>query len=218
MPQYGKNYLVSSASFNHAILVNGTDGSTIWTLGGEDNDFQFLHGDPGFAMLHQPRLLKSEDNSNHVTLFDNQVERVNAVGCTANCSRGIHVKLGHEKKTAEVVREFFHPMSLKSLAQGGFTSLKGGNVLVAWGTQPGVTEHKANGKVVMDIQFGRIGNEYHPEWNAAYRVFKGHWKGQPAWDPSIAVEDGTVYVSWNGATEVAGWIVVSCTLEKDARV
>lgn len=38
------------------------------------------------------------------------------------------------------------------------------------------------------------------------------WKAAPPWDPSIAVEGAVAYVSWNGATEVATWVVVSTNL------
>jgi hypothetical protein len=53
----------------------------------------------------------------------------------------------------------------------------------------------------------------------AYRVNKGDWKGNPSWPPSVAADapnnstlNATVYVSWNGATEVASWAIVSISL------
>ena len=39
-----------------------------------------------------------------------------------------------------------------------------------------------------------------------YRLFKvTGWVGRPTDPPDAAVEDEVVYVSWNGATEVATW-------------
>ena len=197
---------MGSAAFEHVILVDGTDGSILWTLGGKGNDFEDPSGGSAtsFFMNHQAIFWRDD---NHITLFDNAIERVNAVGCTVNCSRGLHLRTDYEAMTVEVVREYFHPLGLKVRAQGGFTSLEGGNALIAWGMQPGVTEHRG-GEVVMDIQLGRIINDGFGE-NAVYRAFKMDWEGKPSWDPSIAVEDGTVYVSWNGATELTGWVVVS---------
>lgn len=44
----------------------------------------------------------------------------------------------------------------------------------------------------------------------SYRAFKDTWEATPAdWDPSLVVEDGQAYVSWNGATEVTEWNVYS---------
>lgn len=207
MARYGSNYLVGLNSFNYILLINGTDGSTIWTLGGEDNNFEDLSGGDATNIWshHQPRFWM---NANHVTLFDNEYERVNAVGCSVNCSKGLHLRVDYDDMTAEVVSEYYHPTSLNSLAQGSFAFLESGNALVAWGSQPGVTEHKGD-EVVMDIQVGRLLNEWLEDANTVYRAFKMDWRGKPRWGPSIAVEDGTVYVSWNGATELAGWTVVS---------
>lgn len=203
---------MGSAGFDHVTLIDGADGSAIWTLGGKQNDFEDLRGSATtFFTQHQPRFWWDE---NHITLFDDGPDRVNVVGCTVNCTRGLHVKLDYDAMTVETVREYFHPMGLKVLAQGGLTSLENGNVLIAWGAQPGVTEHKGD-EVVMDIQLGRIRNsESVPGTpgeggNSVYRAFKMDWRGKPAWNPSMAVEDWTVYVSWNGATELAGWLVVS---------
>ncbi|MBE3049282.1 hypothetical protein IMZ48_43640 [Candidatus Bathyarchaeota archaeon] len=161
-----------------------------------------------FSSQHQPRFL---GDHNHIVLFDNGPERVSSTGCTADCARGLHLTLDHDAMTMEVAREYFPPLSLKTLVQGGFMTLENGNALVAWGSQPGITEHKED-EVVMDIQFGRIVDLQPGQFGgggAVYRPFKGDWKGTPPWDPSIAVVGETVYFSWNGATEVAGWLVVS---------
>lgn len=61
----------------------------------------------------------------------------------------------------------------------------------------------------MYIQIRRLLNEWLDDANTAYRAFKMGWRGKPRWDPSISVKDGAVYVAWNGAMELAGWIVVS---------
>jgi hypothetical protein len=47
----------------------------------------------------------------------------------------------------------------------------------------------------------------------AYRVAKGPWVGRPPWGPNVSCittsEVKTVYVSWNGATEVAHYVLLS---------
>ncbi|KAG9749544.1 hypothetical protein KCU59_g3381, partial [Aureobasidium melanogenum] len=42
----------------------------------------------------------------------------------------------------------------------------------------------------------------------SYRALKAPWKGEPSWPPTVAFGDGkqsSVFVSWNGATEVQSW-------------
>ena len=194
--------------YNNVLLVNGTDGSTIWTLGGEYNDFEDLSDGRalGFTRQHHERF--SEGNR-IMTLFDN-AEPGLSVGCTANCSRGLCIKLDYEDMTAEVVGEYFHPASLRVYAQGSLVALGGDNALIGWGAQPGITEHRREGGVVMDVQVGRITTgEYDPENVDVYRAYKMDWTGRPGWAPNMAVEGGIAYLSWNGATEVRGWSVVS---------
>lgn len=43
----------------------------------------------------------------------------------------------------------------------------------------------------------------------SYRAFKFPWKGHPKWSPKIEISDDDleIYLSWNGATEVAQWVL-----------
>ena len=49
--------------------------------------------------------------------------------------------------------------------------------------------------------------------NSSYRAYRFAWTGRPAALPAVSVtSDGTtanVYVSWNGATQVASWRVLA---------
>lgn len=44
---------------------------------------------------------------------------------------------------------------------------------------------------------------------ACYRAHKADWVGHPTTTPDVYALNGMVYVSWNGATEVAYWNVYS---------
>ena len=89
--------------------------------------------------------------------------------------------------------------------------MENGNALIAWGSQPSITEHKGD-QVVMEFQVGRLSDELLFETNWPYRAFRMDWAGKPTWDPSIAVESSAVYLSWNGATELESWAVVSSNI------
>lgn len=98
---------------------------------------------------------------------------------------------------------------------GSFQTLENGNSIVSWGYNPSFVEYNKDGDVVLDIQRGQLGEGFKDDM-FSYRVNKRQWKGFPTWPPSIAVDapnrttmNASVFVSWNGATEVATWAVVS---------
>jgi hypothetical protein len=84
--------------------------------------------------------------------------------------------------------------------------LPNGNVFVGWGSEPSYSEFGPDGKLLYDASF--------PSQVESYRAFRFPWKGQPEDRPAVVAEAGpedrvTVYVSWNGATEVDSWQVLS---------
>jgi hypothetical protein len=136
-----------------------------------------------------------------------------------NCSRGVVVELDYHQMTVRLLHEFYHPQKISSGSGGSVQGLDNGNFLVGWGANPGITEHTTNGTVVMDIQRGSIPHifENNPDADmSVYRAWKMDWIGRPPWGPSIAsapgedVSNSTVYVSWNGDTQVHRWEVVCC--------
>lgn len=147
-------------------------------------------------------------------MFDNHGQESGS--CTTAChSRGLELQLDMEAMTVEVVHEYLHPQHINSGAMGGLHSLDNGNVIVSWGDNPSFVEYKSDGTPVLDVQRGQIGVGSVPDMSA-YRVSKHQWKGYPTWPPSIAVDapnrttlNASVYLSWNGATEVASWAIVS---------
>lgn len=133
-------------------------------------------------------------------------------GCTENCSSGRWLELDYENMTAKIVRDYFHPRSLQAGAEGNYDILPNGNSLVGWGVSPTVTEHITDtAECIFNVQFGifSVGPDN-------YRTYKAEWLGEPSWPPSIAATgngtaNSTVWVSWNGATEVKKWLLVSST-------
>lgn len=114
-----------------------------------------------------------------------------------------------------VVKEYWHPDNVDAGAMGGFQSLPSGNVMTAWGHTPAFVEFTFDGTPVMDVQRGKIGGGTQNDM-FAYRVHKSDWKGRPTWAPSLAMEapnkntdNAKLWVSWNGATDIAKWAVVS---------
>jgi hypothetical protein len=70
-------------------------------------------------------------------------------------------------------------------------------VVVGWGVKPYFSEYTRDGRVLLDVAFP------HAEEN--YRALRFPWVGRPAHPPVVARAGGHLFVSWNGATEVARW-------------
>ena len=216
------NYLVSSRHMSLVTLIDGRDGHPIWILGGKLNQFRDLSDGraTNFGWQHDARLSKDQKQ---LTLFDNHGENdLDDPGLLADSckpgeckSRGLHLEINTDDMTVRLVQEYYHPGNINAKAMGGYQTLENGNALVAWGYNPGFVEYKPDGTPVMNVQRGEIGNGFLLDM-AAYRVSKHNWVGRPKWPPSVAIDstigttkNATIHVSWNGATEVAQWAIVS---------
>lgn len=194
-------------------MIHGQDGHVLWTLGGKNNNFQDLSGGraTNFAWQHDAQL----SGNNEIVLFDNHVRATEHCSDSNCASRGLRLRLNQEQKTVELVKEFFHPQGVNSGHMGGLQLLREGHAMVAWGDNPAFVEYNKAGQPVLDVQRGRLGEGLQ---NGMYadRVSRHRWQGEPSWPPSVAVDapfksttNATVYVSWNGATDVAQWAIVS---------
>lgn len=207
------NYLVSSRHLALLTLIDGKDGHPIWILGSKLNQFRDLSDGKAtsFSWQHHARYYQNES---HITMFDNHGEHTGT--CEEECrSRGLHLEIDQAEMTVRLVKEYFHPDHVDAGAMGGFQSLPSGNVMVAWGHTPAFVEYTFDGEPVMDVQRGKIGGGTQNDM-FAYRVHKSDWRGRPTWPPSLAMEapnkdtnNAKLWVSWNGATDIAKWAVVS---------
>lgn len=179
---------------------------------GKKNMFEDISEDghsAEFHFQHEPRLT----GPNTFTLFDNH--KLGNGWCEEPpCSRGLEVEFDSENKTVKMVNEWYHPQELVSASRGGVQRLPSGNTIVAWGQNPMYTEYTPDGELVLDIQRGQVLHLEHGVFDViAYRIWKDNWVGRPTWDPSIACTSDDagkyIHVSWNGATEVHQWVLVS---------
>ncbi|EGR45719.1 uncharacterized protein TRIREDRAFT_67540, partial [Trichoderma reesei QM6a] len=226
------DYLVSARHLSVLTLIDHKTGHPLWILGGKQNQFTDLSGGAAtnFSWQHDARIVPSSSSSSspltdgqeetHITLFDNHGEESgfcpsSSSSETQHCSsRALRIAINPVLHTARLVSQFFHPEGVNSGAMGGYQSLSNGNIMTAWGYNPSFVEYAPDGTPVLDVQRGPIGGVEAVPDMFAYRVHKGDWKGQPSWPPSIAVDapnnntyNATIYVSWNGATEVSSWAI-----------
>ena len=201
--------LVSFRNTSAGYMIDLKSGKIIWRLGGKRSDFAIPPA-ARFEWQHDLEMVGPDT----VTLFDNHCCEITGAGEFLDAtgpSRALELKLDQSTKTASVVNELDHGSSFQSQYMGNRQSLPNGHTFVGWGQVPFLTEYDEKGKIVFD---GAL-----PTPNLTYRSRVRKWVGRPATPPAAALEDGKVYVSWNGATQVRRWRVIagSRTVAQSAR-
>ena len=176
--------------------VSRRTGKVLWRLGGKKSDFLLGPG-ARFAWQHDAR----RQPNGMITMFDN-----GSAPPVEKLTRVLVLRVNMATKRATLLRSYHHPKKLLSPFEGNAQVLPDGHVFVGWGGWPYVSEFARNGRVLFDAYFGHGKN---PGADAdTYRAYRFPWHGRPKDPPAIAVAGGKVYVSWNGATDVARWQVL----------
>jgi Arylsulfotransferase (ASST) len=206
-----KGHLLISGRNTHALYeISRRTGKVLWRLGGKKSDFEGGAGTT-FAWQHDAR--RQRDGT--ITLFDN-----GAAPRVEKFSRVLVLRVDVKKKHATLVRSYRHPKRLLAPFEGNAQFLPNGHVFVGWGAWPYVSELDVQGRVLFDAYFGQ-GKP--PGQDAdSYRAYRFVWRGRPTDRPAVAVSRSardrvTVYASWNGATDIARWLVLAGPDEEHLR-
>ena len=154
------------------------------------------HG-ASFIAQHDARRLRNGE----ITIFDNG----SGAGLGNRPSRGIVLELKSGK--AYLRRSLKRPHDVFAASQGNVEGLPTGGYFVGWGGQtPYFSEFDHDGHLVYDAQFANtVGN--------TYRAYRYSWHAHPTDPPAVVATASSsrtkVWVSWNGATEVAKWEVLA---------
>jgi len=200
------NLLISGRNTHALYEVNRRTGKVIWRLGGKKSGFKLGPG-AKFAWQHDAR--RQPDGT--ITIFDN-----GAAPPVEKFTRVLVLRLDEQKKRATLVRSYRHPKKLLSPFEGNAQFLPDGHVFVGWGGWPYVTELDAKGRVLFDAYFGH--GKKPGEDADTYRAYRFAWQGHPPGPPDVALAGGKIYVSWNGATNVARWQVITGKVNDDLHV
>ena len=192
------NLLISARHTCAVYKIDRQSGEVIWRLGGNRSDFS-MGPNARFAWQHDARRLPD----GAISLFDDGSN--GAKPPTEDHSRGLVLDVDEVAHTATVRAAYGHPGGILATSQGSMQRLSNGNVLVGWGDQPYFTEFSADGSIVLDARL--------PAGSFSYRALRFAWQGKPADRPAVASDGGdtadtTIYASWNGATDVAVWVVL----------
>ncbi len=190
--------LVDSRNTWAAYDVGPNTGQVRWQLGGKRSSFKL---GPGTATAWQHDAREQPDGA--ITFFDN-----GAFPAVHPQSRAIELALDPTTMTATLVRRYEHQNPLVAGSQGNVQALANGDWMVGWGQAGYLSEVTPSGQVLFNAHLP-------PDWES-YRTYAQPWSGQPAEPPAVSVGQAagsssrtTVYVSWNGATNVAGWRVLA---------
>ncbi|WP_166983800.1 arylsulfotransferase family protein [Paramicrobacterium fandaimingii] len=164
-----------------------------WRLGGKKSDFD-VEKDAEFSWQHDARW----HGDGKLSLFDNA-----GVSGDEAVSAGLVLTLDEKAMTATLDTAYRYG-EYEGYAMGNTQLLEGGRAMVGWGSAPAATEFDAEGNA--DFGFTEIGS-------GSYRAYRFEWEGTPATIPDLATSttDGkpTAFMSWNGATRVTSWALLT---------
>jgi hypothetical protein len=195
-PRSDGSLLISSRNTSALYELSPSTGQVIAQIGGKHGSEKLGSG-TSTAYQHDAEELPNGDFS----IFDNGgVPKVHPQ------SRGLIVSVNSQTKTDTLVDEYEHSKPLSAGSQGNLQLLENGNMLIGWGAEPYFSEYTASGSQVFDAHL--------PAKTQSYRAYRYQWTGTPSGGPSVAVGAGAggtvnVYASWNGATNVASWRVLT---------
>jgi len=197
------DFLVSMRNTWAAYLVDIDTGKIEWTLGGRHSSFKFGRG-AAFQWQHDVAL----GPNSTATLFDDHCCQLTGGGTSVpptGPSRGVVLKLDQGTHVATLEAQYGDREGFKSEYMGDIEPLANGTTFIGWGSAPYFTEYSAAGKLLLEAEF--------PGSDLSYRSMVEQWVGVPLSPPvGAARQTGggtTVYVSWNGATQVVSWRVLA---------
>lgn len=225
---YDGGYLVNSRYTASAFAIDAKDGRVkCWLSGVNGGDFKLVgsNGTTGFRYQHDMRVLEETASGVTLSMHDNHNSPIenNTVPSTAKA-----VAIDFDTKEVTLKHRFLNDSGpVFSTAQGNYQLLDTGNLFVGHGWIPILEEFSSSGEILTTIQFGvavpRPGGGYESPLKPtlSYRGFKQHWVGCPKTKPDLVVESSegsiTLYVSWNGATEVEAWEIYAGSSKQELK-
>ena len=190
------NLLLSNRHTAQIVKIDRATGNVLWKLGGRDNDFTFVN-DTGFSYQHDIRRLEN----GHITLFDNGNPHEGFPRPTPY-SRAVEYEIDEVSKVITRVWEYRGSPDIYGEYMGNVQRLPNGNTFIGWGGPATIgTEVTPGGEVALEMSIDTA------VYGGNYRWFRFPWVGRPSTLPALVSRGGTLYFSWNGATEIASYRV-----------
>ncbi len=191
--------LISARSTWTVYDLDASTGTIEWRSGGRQPTFTMGPG-AATAWQHDAEPLGPDTYS----VFDNA-----GPPTRLRHSRGEVVRIDPQTNTASLLATITIPdWPIYTETQGDLERLPDGNWWIGWGGVNQSSEVSAAGDLLLEAST--------PAGSESYRSLRFAWSGRPATRPAVALTRAPggalrVYVSWNGATGVARWRLLSAT-------
>jgi Arylsulfotransferase (ASST) len=200
------NLLVSMRHTSAIYKIERRTGRVLWTFGGKSSDFDVSER-ATFHFQHDAQPL----GDGKVLLFDNGATFTDRV---APYSRVEILQLDGAAKSARLVQEIVRDRAILVVSQGNARRLPNGDIFVGWGNRQWFSEYTPAGQQLFDAALPSVAYQ-------SYRALKGDWTGRPKTKPAVVADRKRgrtlIWVSWNGATQVARWRVLGGPTETTLR-
>jgi hypothetical protein len=197
-PEPDGDIFISARSTWAGYQLEGGTGKVLWRLGGLESSFKMGPGTET-AWQHDGRVLPDGE----ITLFDDGSNPP-----IHQQSRAVRIVLDFKTREARLAVAYTHPNPpLLAASQGNMQTLSNGDTVVGYGGVPEITEYATDGSLLFDA--------HQPFDMAFYRAYRFPWSGRPLSPPAVLAslndtgEETIVHASWDGATEVSAWRVLT---------
>ncbi|PYI02540.1 hypothetical protein BO78DRAFT_217191 [Aspergillus sclerotiicarbonarius CBS 121057] len=197
------DYIISMRFTDTIYMISGVDGRVMWRLGGRESNFV---QDFVFSKQHDVKFVES-NGTHHIISFLNNASDEITTDETVSSALFVELDTAASPMTARLIARYNRPDGQLSRLRGNVQILPNGNVFVGWSEQGYQSEFSPEGDVLMTARFAS-------DRFSTYRAYKSEFTGRPRAPPDLVAsvygtdeDDLTTvfYVSWNGATDVAGW-------------
>ena len=144
--------------------LDRTTGALNWRLGGRRSDFRLGEG-VRFCRQHDARWT----GDGEISLFDNRIAGPSQRGQ----SRAVRLAVDERRKRVSAAARLQAPAELGAPNKGGARMQENGNLLVAWGAVPVITEFTRRGRHRVRRPPSRARND------GSYRALRADWTGRP---------------------------------------
>jgi hypothetical protein len=189
------NLLICARNTCAIYKLERSTGTVLWRMGGKRSDFS-VSSAARFWWQHDAR----PHGTSAITVFDN------AGPDKEKQSRGLVLSVNPRARRVELTREYVHPAGFIAGTLGNVQLLSDGGAFIGWGSQSYFSQYAPDGRLMLDGEL--------PIGVRSYRARLADWVGRPADGPRIVADANpaggfAVHASWNGATEVARWMVLA---------
>ncbi|KAK6431280.1 hypothetical protein LTR95_012559 [Oleoguttula sp. CCFEE 5521] len=207
-------YIISSRYLCSAIAI-GADGCVKWRIQGRDGGDFTLGNGTNFCYQHDIRILPVRPRENESFVLHMHDNSNCPIDNGTIASSGLVLNVHPATRSVKLSHRLWDPSKpIYANAQGNFEPMLEGS-FAGHGWIPVAEEFSSSGRRLSTIQYGaavaRPGGGYSSgeRGTLSYRASKQAWIGRPLTAPDIVARSDsngtTVWVSWNGATEVVGW-------------